>query len=73
MQEQILDSHIAHKRVPRMDQMKSLITMEEAWMCKLVDEPCQEKAEVIDSRALPLELRPYKPVYNPAGDGVSRF
>lgn len=35
--------------------MKSLITMEE------------EKAEVIDSRALPLELRPFKSVFNPAG------
>jgi hypothetical protein len=34
--------------------MKSLITMEE------------EKAEVIDSRALPLELRPFKSVFNPA-------
>ena len=37
----------------RMDYMKSLITMEE------------EKAEVIDSRALPLELRPFKSVFNP--------
>lgn len=34
--------------------MKSLITMEE------------EKAETIDSRALPLELRPFKSVFNPA-------
>ena len=39
---------------PRLDYMKSLITMEE------------EKAEVIDSRALPLELRPFKSVFNPA-------
>ena len=27
----------------------------------------EEKAEKIDSRAMPLELRPYKAVFNPNG------
>lgn len=44
----------------RMDYMKSLITMEE------------EKAEVIDSRALPLELRPFKSVFNPVAGQKER-
>ncbi|CAK9046149.1 unnamed protein product [Durusdinium trenchii] len=43
------------RRQEQMNYMKSLITMEE------------EKAETIDSRALPLELRPFKSVFNPAG------
>jgi len=50
-----LQAEREQRRQEQMDYMKSLITMEE------------EKAEVIDSRALPLELRPFKSVFNPAG------
>ncbi|CAL1157277.1 unnamed protein product [Cladocopium goreaui] len=50
-----LQAEREQRRQEQLDYMKSLITMEE------------EKAEVIDSRALPLELRPFKSVFNPAG------
>lgn len=48
-----IESSRSWAHLHRLDYMKSLITMEE------------EKAEVIDSRALPLELRPFKSVFNP--------
>ncbi|CAJ1448425.1 unnamed protein product [Effrenium voratum] len=43
------------RRKEQVEYMKTLITVEE------------EKAEKIDSLALPLELRPFKPVFNPVG------
>jgi len=43
------------RRQQQLEYMKSLISMEE------------EKAEKIDSRAMPLELRPYRATYNPNG------